>query len=70
MRERGIRFQQCANTFLQCSDPEALQQAADSLTAQDLIPTPRPAEQRKRRRKDPWLPAVGTLLRRSCQRRR
>src|SRR5712692_396280 len=37
MRERGIRFQQCANAFLQCSDPEALQQLADSLTAQDLI---------------------------------
>lgn len=37
MRERGIRFQQCANAFLQGSDPEALQQLADSLTAQDLI---------------------------------
>lgn len=37
MRERGIRFQQCANAFLNCSDPEALQQLADSLTAQDLI---------------------------------
>src|SRR5260370_13460124 len=37
MQERGIRFQQCANAFLQCSDPEALQKLADSLTADDLI---------------------------------
>jgi hypothetical protein len=37
MRERGICFQQCANAFLQCSDPEALQKLADSLTANDLI---------------------------------
>jgi hypothetical protein len=37
MRERGIRFQQCANAFLYCSDPETLQKLADSLTAQDLI---------------------------------
>jgi len=37
MRERGIRFQQCANAFLHCSDPERLQQLADSLTADDLI---------------------------------
>ena len=37
MRERGIRFQQCGNAFLQCSDPEALQRLADSLTTHDLI---------------------------------
>jgi hypothetical protein len=37
MQERGIRFQQCANAFLQCSDPETLQKLADSLTANDLI---------------------------------
>ena len=37
LQERGIRFQQCANAFLQCSDPEALQKLADSLTAKDLI---------------------------------
>ena len=37
MRERGIHFHQCANAFLQCSDPERLQQLADSLTAHDLI---------------------------------
>jgi hypothetical protein len=37
MKERGIRFQQCANAFLGCSDPEALQQLADSLQPQDLI---------------------------------
>src|SRR6266513_1514307 len=37
MRERGIRFQQCANAFLQCSDPETLQKLADSLTADDLL---------------------------------
>src|SRR2546425_3721567 len=37
MREQGIRFQQCKNAFLRCSDPEALQKLADSLTAQDVI---------------------------------
>src|SRR2546429_3761592 len=37
MQERGIRFQQCANAFLQCSDPETLQKLADSLTADDLL---------------------------------
>lgn len=36
MQERGIRFQQCANAFVQCSDPQALQKIADSLTAKDL----------------------------------
>jgi hypothetical protein len=37
MQERGIRFQQCANAFLRCSDPQVLQKLADSLTADDLI---------------------------------
>lgn len=37
MRQRGISFQQCTNAFLRCSDPEALQQLADSLTADDLL---------------------------------
>ncbi len=37
MQERGIRFQQCANAFLQCSDPATLQKLADSLTADDLL---------------------------------
>jgi hypothetical protein len=37
MQEQGIRFQQCANAFLQCSDAQALQKLADSLTANDLI---------------------------------
>ena len=37
MRAEGIRFQQCKNAFLRCSDPESLQQLADSLTAKDVI---------------------------------
>ena len=37
MREEKIDFRQCSNAFLQCSDPERLQQLADSLTAQDLL---------------------------------
>jgi hypothetical protein len=37
MQERGIRFQQCANAFLQCSDSQTLQKLADSLTANELI---------------------------------
>ncbi|MGH9783436.1 MAG: hypothetical protein ACRD88_04555 [Terriglobia bacterium] len=37
LRQRGIRFQQCANAFLRCSDPEALQELANSLIAPDLI---------------------------------
>ena len=37
MQEHGIRFRQCANAFLQCSDPAALQKLADSLTAGDLL---------------------------------
>lgn len=37
MREQGIRFRQCGNAFLNCRDPETLQQLADSLTANDLL---------------------------------
>jgi hypothetical protein len=37
MRRHGIRFQQCANAFLKCQDPEALHKLADSLTADDLL---------------------------------
>jgi hypothetical protein len=37
MRQRGIRFRQPSNAFLSCSDPEALQQLADSLTPDHLI---------------------------------
>src|SRR5437588_10414119 len=37
MREEGIDFRQCSNAFLQCSDPERLQELADSLTAKDLL---------------------------------
>jgi len=36
MRRKGIRFRQSTNAFSQCSDPAALQQLADSLTADDL----------------------------------
>jgi hypothetical protein len=37
MRERGIGFRQCGNAFLSCSDPQALQELSDSLTANDLM---------------------------------
>lgn len=37
LREKGIRFQQCTNAFLQCSQPQVLQELADSLTAHDLL---------------------------------
>jgi hypothetical protein len=37
LERQGIRFRQCANAFLACADPDALQAVADSLTAQDLI---------------------------------
>ena len=36
LRERDIHFQQCANAFVQCSDPEALQKLADALTADEM----------------------------------
>jgi hypothetical protein len=37
LRARGIRFQQCTNAILQCSDVDALQHIADSLTPRDLM---------------------------------
>lgn len=37
MRQAGIRFEQSGNAFRRCSDPEALQKMADSLTSDDLI---------------------------------
>ncbi len=37
MREAGIRFQQCGNAFLACTDPSRLQTFADALTARDLL---------------------------------
>lgn len=36
MRRKGIRFRQSTNAFSQCSEPEALQLLADSLTPDDL----------------------------------
>jgi hypothetical protein len=36
MRRKGIRFRQSTNAFSQCSEPNALQHIADSLTADDL----------------------------------
>jgi len=36
MRHKGMRFRQSTNAFAQCADPAALQQLADSLTADDL----------------------------------
>ena len=37
LRQRGIRFEQPGNAFLNCSDPKALQKLADSPMAQDWI---------------------------------
>lgn len=37
MRQEKIDFQQCKNAFLRCSNPQRLQELADSLTAQDLL---------------------------------
>jgi len=37
MTQAGIRFTQTGNAFRRCSDPEALQTMADSLTPEDLI---------------------------------
>jgi hypothetical protein len=37
MQEEQIRFQQCSNAFLQCSQPQRLQELADSLTPRDLL---------------------------------
>jgi hypothetical protein len=36
LREQGIPFRQCTNAFLQCADPQRLQELADALTARDL----------------------------------
>jgi len=36
MQEEDIRFKKCANGFIRCSDPQALQKLADSLTVRDL----------------------------------
>jgi hypothetical protein len=36
LRERGIRFLQCAHAFLRCSDAQQLQQLADSLQPPDI----------------------------------
>jgi hypothetical protein len=37
LRAEGIDFQQHANAFLRCSQPEKLQELADSLSAHDLL---------------------------------
>jgi len=37
MREAAIDFRQCSNAFLRCSQPQKLQELADSLTAHDLL---------------------------------
>jgi hypothetical protein len=58
MKQAGIRFTQPGNAFRRCSDPAALQNIADSLTAEDLtrcghkwlsrlIPFFRPSERRE-----------------------
>lgn len=36
MRAEHLRFRQCGNAFVSCSDPERLQQLADSLAPRDL----------------------------------
>jgi len=37
MREEAVDFKQCSNAFLRCSQPQKLQELADSLTAHDLL---------------------------------
>src|ERR1700693_439104 len=37
LRQEGIGFQQCSNAFLNCKNPQRLQQLADSLTSRDLL---------------------------------
>jgi hypothetical protein len=37
MKQAGIRFTQSGNAFRRCTDPAALQEIADSLTAKDLL---------------------------------
>jgi len=36
LEQKGIRVRQCANAFLACADPDALQAVADSLAPKDL----------------------------------
>jgi hypothetical protein len=36
LERKGIPFRQCANAFLTCADPDALQAVADALTPEDL----------------------------------
>jgi len=36
LEQQGIRVRQCANAFLACADPDALQAVADALTPEDL----------------------------------
>ena len=37
LRGRGIRFKQCSNAFLSCSDPKTFQQLADAMLPYDII---------------------------------
>jgi len=37
LRQEEIDFRQCSNAFLNCSNPERLQELADSLTSKDLL---------------------------------
>ena len=37
MGEEGIDFQPCTNAFLKCSNPDRLQELADSLTTRDIL---------------------------------
>jgi len=37
MREEAVDFKQCSNAFLRCSQPQKLQELADSLTAHDFL---------------------------------
>jgi hypothetical protein len=37
LREERIPFQQCSNAFLNCANPQRLQQLADSLSSRDLL---------------------------------
>jgi len=37
LRQEGIRFRQCGNAFLDCADPERLQQLSDAFSPRDVI---------------------------------
>lgn len=37
LQQEGIDFRQCSNAFLNCNNPERLQELADSLTSKDLL---------------------------------